>query len=1277
MCPHNKNDWNSQSELKKTLQQSVTQTDLTDEQQKLLTTLTVEQQARYLDRVNSYKWLNFDDKRLYLTVDEIIDDKFQLSNTLLNKPEQEKLIKMVKHNAQAFSIFGEIGELKRLVRIPFKEHQPFAMRAYPIPLKDRIDVETEVAKLKSQGILEDADDVIDVSPAFAVRKKNSQIRLVLDLRKCNQNAVLDSYKTLTFDLLIKYISDEEAKFLSMLDITSAYNSVKLDDQTKRYFGLSIGERIYRLNRLPQGFKSSSQLFSKQIDHILNHHPKFKRNILTYIDDICIFTKTIEEHMQILQELFIIFANNGVKLSLEKCEFAPREIAILGHMFTHTPNGVTLSPLKKRTESIEKIEIPRNLKQLRGFLGAANFLSRYTPNFRREAAILYQLTSKKVKFEFTPAHIEAFNRVKKLITSPEVIYLARPDALKRLVCDSSEKGYGSVLYDVIKKESGEEEVYVIGYDSKSYGNRKFMSSTHHELLGITNSILSFKYWLYSNHFEIYTDSNALVKLAKGDKSLQESGIMLRLWEKILGFSFTIIHRKATNCKFMKLADNLSRLRLKKDDSEDADVVKPISYISRYTEYLPIDGEEQVLVNTGNLNEVCYYNLRKEVKKPDRYGIDDDDIDEDEVESEAEIQEDEHQETEKQGNKGKAIEFEQLAENSEIPEFMVTPKRHLFEGANTNNVIVKNLPRQIDINQFINDILQCTNEFNSVPIQKHQLVSAQREAPLYRDIYRYLKLSVLPSSRSLVRQVLTLAESVTMVDDILCHISFDKHTDEMRIKPIIPNNNLALRIINDTHCSKTLNHTGISSTYKILHKKYYIKNLLQLITIYVKSCLECNLSRNVPNQGATDEFKLCISKGDKPFQHIFIDLKSMYKDEEDFQYLLICVDSRTKFIVGEPLKGRTSREIIAVLLKIFGLVGIPEFITSDLESGVNSAIFKAFSNFLNIKIRFLQPKAHESNLSERGILRVVQRLQFLLAQKEKYWRQMTSMAILSANSLLRNCGFSSYELLFGHPPRDIRQLADVNIDLNIPSSESEYIENLKQKFKLVDEISRKIEFADKKLQIAKHRGVVTRIKGLQPFDLVYAYSARDSNYMSTKSIKITYYKCGPFVISDSIHEKVYHLRTLDGRKITTPIHSNKLEPAHILVGETVCTSLTSLIAEIKKQGLKGKEEVIKKLEQTEKSILNESKVESQGNDNHEVNFENSCIISIHEQSEVTGNISKLKWQNGELFGLTCIGDAKLKTWEPIKNFPNEVLDKVAKSKLRRVGSLSKYKKQLGIK
>ena len=331
---------------------------LTVEQEKFLTTLDNGQRLRYLQRKDMYKWLDYNDKRLYQSLDEIINDKFQISNTLLSNADQNKLKEMIKQHSTAFSFWGEIGEFKRKIHLSFREHEPFAMRAYPIPPRDRDDVEKEVNKLLSLGIIEPADDVIDISPAFAVRKKNSGIRLIIDLRKLNSHSIKDSYKMIHFDLLLKYISDEDVNYISMLDITQAYFSAKVDEESRRYLGLAIGEKIYQLTGLAQGAKNSAAEFTRAIDRVLRKHPKFKRNIITYIDDLCIFTKTLEEHMEIINELFKILADEGIKLSLEKCEFATKEIVILGHHFLHTEKGIVIKPLKRESIPLQKLEYQR-------------------------------------------------------------------------------------------------------------------------------------------------------------------------------------------------------------------------------------------------------------------------------------------------------------------------------------------------------------------------------------------------------------------------------------------------------------------------------------------------------------------------------------------------------------------------------------------------------------------------------------------------------------------------------------------------------------------------------------------------------------------------------------------------------------------------------------------------------------------------------------------------------------------------------------------------------
>ena len=897
---------------------------LTAEQQEIFNKLTPGQQARYLERVNRYTWLKSSDSVLYLSIDEIIDSKIKTENTKFDEKDIQELKEIIKENIQAFSIFGEIGRMRKFAHLNLLEHEHFAHRAYPCPPKHQAALQAEVNRLIKLGILEPSTEVLDISPAFPVIKKSSQsARLVIDLRKINQFTRLDAFPIVHFDLLMKLMSDEIGQFndsqnysakdvqISVLDVTSAFNALRVDEESKKYLGVAIGEKTYVLNTIPMGYKSSSQIFSRHLEEILRKHPMYKKQIYSYIDDIILISSGKFQHKKLINELTKLLAEEGIKLSLDKCEFAAKKIVILGNLFTCTDQGVTIEPLRKRTEAIQQIAMPHDVKSLRSVLGSLNYLARFLPNFRKIAAPLYQLTSKKNKFEIKPEHIETFNKLKELVKHPKVIYLPRPDAKLRLVSDSCNTGFGSALFNVVTTESGDEELFPLGFASGAYGKKKFNSSVEHEMYAICNSVITFKYLLYSQPFEIITDSRSLVDLFNGKKSLAGKGKLLRLFEKISGFNFTIRHVKADSCHEIKLADALSRLKLIKETNPD--LIRPISF-PRYHDLMPLDDDEEVLICADDMDNLCHYNLRARVNKPDRYGIDNTGADEESDSEEStdkqdeEPAEDEEQEEESDEvsmkNSVEPAEFTGLDENSQIPEYMINPERQLFQSVNPQNVLIKHFPKQLDLNRFINDVLGCCRFYDNEPLTKEVLINAQKEHVLFRHIYRYLKLNVLPSNRNLCRQVLTMAEEYTLVDEMLCHVSFDKFTDKVKIRPVIPNSELAFRLINEYHASKLLNHTAITSTYKILNNKYYIKNLLSLITDFVKGCIPCNMNKDIPGQGKTFDFHLSMSKGERAMQCIYLDLKSMYTDPFNNNYLMVCVCSRTKFIMAEPIKDRSA-------------------------------------------------------------------------------------------------------------------------------------------------------------------------------------------------------------------------------------------------------------------------------------------------------------------------------------------------------------------------------------
>ena len=187
-----------------------------------------------------------------------------------------------------------------------------------------------------------------------------------------------------------------------------------------------------------------------------------------------------------------------------------------------------------------------------------------------------MTSENIKFPIGPEHIKAFNQVKEIVKNSVEIYLPQPDVKKRMFCDSSMEGYACILYDVFEDEFGNETTRIIGFDSKACGSKKFNSSMHFELHAIVSSLLAFRYYLYSTYFKVYTDSESVAQLALGKKNIQNNGVLLGLFQKIMHFDFTIIHDQANTGGNIQVADALSLLRIEKDLEENPETVRPIAY-----------------------------------------------------------------------------------------------------------------------------------------------------------------------------------------------------------------------------------------------------------------------------------------------------------------------------------------------------------------------------------------------------------------------------------------------------------------------------------------------------------------------------------------------------------------------------------------------------------------------------------------------------------------------------------------------------------------------------
>jgi hypothetical protein len=163
-------------------------------------------------------------------------------------------------------------------------------------------------------------------------------------------------------------------------------------------------------------------------------------ISAYLDNILIFTNSLEEHRRITCLVLDRMCEHKLDLRPEKCKFEKVRIEYLGVIISH--NKVEMDPVK--IAGVVDWPMPANKKEVQSFIGCVNLYRRFIPGFSHHACALFDLTMKDVRFIWGLPQEDPFMKLKELVTLAPVLVLPNDDLLFRLEADSSGIATGAVL-----------------------------------------------------------------------------------------------------------------------------------------------------------------------------------------------------------------------------------------------------------------------------------------------------------------------------------------------------------------------------------------------------------------------------------------------------------------------------------------------------------------------------------------------------------------------------------------------------------------------------------------------------------------------------------------------------------------------------------------------------------------------------------------------------------------------------------------------------------------
>eukprot|EP00253_Pinus_taeda_P015625 PITA_15625 len=373
------------------------------------------------------------------------------------------------------------------------------------------------------------------APVLFVKKKDGTLRMCIDYRQLNKLTIKNKYPLPRIDELFDQVKG--ATVFSKIDLRSGYHQIRIKDEdiAKTAFRTRYGH--YEFVVLPFGLTNAPATFMCLMNNIF--HPYLDRFILIFIDDILIYSRTIEKHYEHLRRVLQTLREHQLYAKFSKCDFFKEEIQYLGHVITK--EGIAVDP--EKIKDIMDWPVPKDVTDVRSFMGLAGYYRRFVEGFSKVDFPITSLQKKGKSFQWTPNCQKSFEQLKHLLTTAPILCIADPNKDYVVCTDASKEGLGGVLM---------QEGRVIAYESRKLKEHEQRYSAYDlELAAVIHALKMWRHYLMGRKFLLLTDHHSLTNyFSQPTLNARQA----RWMDFLSGFNFDIKHLQG---KENRVADALSR------------------------------------------------------------------------------------------------------------------------------------------------------------------------------------------------------------------------------------------------------------------------------------------------------------------------------------------------------------------------------------------------------------------------------------------------------------------------------------------------------------------------------------------------------------------------------------------------------------------------------------------------------------------------------------------------------------------------------------------------
>lgn len=529
-----------------------------------------------VEPLTNFETNNFQNKSTHTNIENVLRTEH------LNPEERIKIINVCKQYKDIFFFENTDLTFTNAVKhgIRTTDNDPVFCKSFRYPYHLKTEIQNQIQKLLDNKIIRPSISPYS-SPVWIVPKKldasgKRKWRLVIDYRKLNEKTIEDKYPLPRIEEILDSLG--KCSYFSTLDLAQGFHQIEMDAESIEKTAFVVNNGHYEYVRMPFGLKNAPSTFQRVMDNILRDY--LYKSCFVYMDDIVIFSKSLQEHLIHVKQIFDKLKHYNLKVQLDKSEFLRKEVGFLGHVIT--AEGIKPNPAK--IKAVQEYPLPKSIKEIRAFLGLVGYYRRFVKNFAKVVQPLTRCLKKGTKIETDDQnYLQAFHHCKELLTNAPILSYPDFERTFHLTTDASNVAIGAVLSQDSKP---------IAFYSRTLNSAERNYSTiERELLAIIESCKHFRPYLFGRLFLIETDHKPLVWLF----SLKDPSSRLVRWRlKLEEFQYKVVYKKG---KENVVADALSRVEINTKetvDKEDLDLLSVLPNVD-LTEELALDDCDEILNN----------------------------------------------------------------------------------------------------------------------------------------------------------------------------------------------------------------------------------------------------------------------------------------------------------------------------------------------------------------------------------------------------------------------------------------------------------------------------------------------------------------------------------------------------------------------------------------------------------------------------------------------------------------------------------------------------------